>query len=160
MAAAFRERRVRKTYFAVVRGWTEDAGEIARELRNEIDEPLPSLTLYRTIARLELPHAVGPYPTARYSLVRAQPMTGRMHQIRRHFAGISHPLVGDTIYGDGAHNRFFRETLAWPGLALRAHALELPSTDTAPALRIEAWWRGPWLRLFDLFGACPWGSGE
>lgn len=31
--------------------------------------------------------------------IKAYPKTGRTHQIRVHFAGIGHPVVGDTVYG-------------------------------------------------------------
>ena len=34
-----------------------------------------------------------------YSLVKCQLQTGRTHQIRVHMAEISHPLLGDTLYG-------------------------------------------------------------
>ena len=34
-----------------------------------------------------------------YSLVEAEPLTGRTHQIRVHFASIGHPVVGDRLYG-------------------------------------------------------------
>jgi 23S rRNA pseudouridine1911/1915/1917 synthase len=34
-----------------------------------------------------------------YTLVEAQPVTGRTHQVRVHFAFIGHPLVGDPTYG-------------------------------------------------------------
>ena len=37
--------------------------------------------------------------TAKFSLVRAIPHTGRTHQIRVHFASTGHPIVGDKIYG-------------------------------------------------------------
>jgi 23S rRNA-/tRNA-specific pseudouridylate synthase len=36
-----------------------------------------------------------------YTLVEAKPETGRMHQIRVHFAAIGHNIVGDKIYKDG-----------------------------------------------------------
>jgi 23S rRNA-/tRNA-specific pseudouridylate synthase len=36
---------------------------------------------------------------ATYSFVRAQPATGRTHQLRVHFASIGFPIVGDALYG-------------------------------------------------------------
>jgi 23S rRNA pseudouridine1911/1915/1917 synthase len=35
----------------------------------------------------------------RHTLVKARPRTGRLHQIRVHFATIGHPIVGDEFYG-------------------------------------------------------------
>lgn len=34
-----------------------------------------------------------------FSLIKCQPITGRMHQIRVHLAELGHPIVGDKIYG-------------------------------------------------------------
>jgi tRNA pseudouridine65 synthase len=63
---------------------------------------------------------VGPYQTARYSLMKAMPKTGRQHQIRRHCAHLRHPVVGDHSYGDGKHNRFFKSQFGIARLLLMA----------------------------------------
>ena len=33
------------------------------------------------------------------TLIKAEPFTGRTHQIRVHLAHINHPIVGDPLYG-------------------------------------------------------------
>jgi tRNA pseudouridine65 synthase len=41
--------------------------------------------------------------------VRVFPFTGRFHQIRRHFGGAGHALVGDPLYGAAEKwNGFFK----------------------------------------------------
>jgi tRNA pseudouridine65 synthase len=147
---AFRERKVRKTYVCVTRGWVPEKGEITQPIgENE------ALTTFEKLAHLELPHAIGKYPTARYSLVRVWPHTGRTHQIRRHFAHLAHPLIGDTLYGDRQHNRLFKETLALPGLFLKAHTLEFLHPKTSVAMCVDSRWSGAWHTVFDRFGICP-----
>jgi tRNA pseudouridine32 synthase/23S rRNA pseudouridine746 synthase len=39
------------------------------------------------------------------SLVQVTPVTGRRHQIRRHFDMIGHPVMGDPRYGSGNKNK-------------------------------------------------------
>lgn len=127
MCALFESREVTKRYLAVVRGWTDETGTIDYPLREEKHkEAQQAVSHYRRLATVELDIAVGRYPKARYSLVEVTPQTGRMHQIRKHFAHIFHPLVGDTTYGEGRHNRLFREHFGCDRLLL--HASELRFT--------------------------------
>ena len=42
------------------------------------------------------------------TLVRADLITGKTHQIRSHLASVGHPIIGDTKYGDGAVNQKYR----------------------------------------------------
>lgn len=61
----------------------------------------------------------------RYALVEARPLTGRLHQIRRHCKHIACPLIGDVRYGKGEHNRLFRERFALHRLALHCTSLRV-----------------------------------
>ena len=45
------------------------------------------------------------------------------HQVRRHLAGINHPVVGDQNHGDNDHNHLFWHQLKIPGLLLMARKL-------------------------------------
>lgn len=149
LAAQFTAGRVLKTYRAIVRGYTEPAGVIDHPLREELDRiadaqadpdkaPQPAITHYRRLATVELPHPVGQYHTARYSLVELQPKTGRKHQIRRHMKHIFHPVVGDTTHGDGRHNRFFRDRFGNQRLLLAATAMHLIHPHSGEPLAMAA----------------------
>lgn len=117
-------RTVGKRYLAVARGFTAPTGRIDYPLSTgdrRLDQP--ACTDYRRLGTLELPIPVGRYPSARYSLLSVWPRTGRTHQIRRHFKHIFHPLIGDTTYGEGRHNRLFRIEFGCHRLLL--HAVEM-----------------------------------
>jgi tRNA pseudouridine65 synthase len=149
LTSSFSSGVVKKKYLAVTRGITPPAGLIDYPLVEEQDrcdpyaqqdkEPQSAITGFNRLATVDLPFAVGRYPTSRYSLVEVIPHTGRRHQIRRHFKHIFHPLMGDVNYGEGRHNRFFRDQFHCPRLLLHAAELtfphpvsDLPMTVTAP----------------------------
>ncbi|MFN2350113.1 MAG: pseudouridine synthase [Thioalkalivibrio sp.] len=139
LAGQFESGTVEKRYLAVVRGYTDDAGLIDHPLSHEDrPEPRDAVTRYRRLATVELDIPVGRYPSSRYSLVEVHPGTGRMHQIRRHFKHIFHPLIGDTTYGEGRHNRMFREHFGIERLLLHASRVKLRHPVTGLCLRFEA----------------------
>ena len=104
------------------------------------DDPVPreARTEYRRLHTAELPCPAGPYPTSRYSLVCARPLTGRTHQLRRHFKHLRHPIVGDTTYGDSSHNRLFRERYQSWRLLLHAHTLRFVHPVTREQIHLSA----------------------
>ena len=123
----FRNSSVGKFYIALVRGYTADHEVIDYPLKNlkkSTNSAQEAVTEYETLARTEVPYAVGRYEKSRYSLVKIKLHSGRTHQIRRHFHHISHPLVGDTVYGDGRHNKLFRAEFNSFRLMLMAVALK------------------------------------
>ncbi len=149
MMQAFTGGQIVKSYLAIVRGFTDDAGRIDHPLKELLDKMTDQLadrnkpaqkavTEYRRLAIVELPNPVGQYSTARYSLIQAAPLTGRNHQIRRHMKHIFHPVVGDTTYGDGKQNEFFRTQFQCRRLLLHAQEIEFPHPATGQQLHIHA----------------------
>ncbi|MCM2282113.1 MAG: pseudouridine synthase [Bdellovibrionaceae bacterium] len=154
MGRLFTEGLVEKEYLAIVRGYLPDSGLIQEPLAlDSTGEMVPAQTSYVTLARTELSHAVGRrHASARYSLARVRPYTGRFHQIRRHMARISHPMVSDSTHGDSHHNRFFRETLGLRGLWLRADRLFFEDPRTGEQRRFQAPVSPAWTHAMQVLG--------
>ena len=124
----FERREVHKTYWALVRGTPADELTIDHALRpDNSDEPQPAVTHVRRLAQ-----------HGRYAWVEARPLTGRLHQIRRHLKHVSCPLIGDVKYGKGEHNRLFREHYDLQRLALHAARLSLRSPESDQPLDLQA----------------------
>lgn len=60
-----------------------------------------------------------------FSLLELELGSGRTHQIRRHLAGIGHPILGDDKYGDFALNKVLRKTRALRRLLLHCVRLRI-----------------------------------
>ena len=135
----FEERRVQKEYIALVRGYLPESGVIDHAYcPPDATEPVDAVTEFMCEATVELPFAVGRYQTARYALMKAMPKTGRQHQIRRHCAHISHPIVGDHYYGDGKHNRFVKKQFGIGRLLLMATQLSFCHPDHGKQVTVNA----------------------
>ncbi|MEM9385615.1 MAG: pseudouridine synthase [Pseudomonadota bacterium] len=139
----FEDRTVVKDYLAVVRGQCPAQGTVDQPLVEEpgtsaSTAPRAAQTAYRCLHHGEIDARVDRYPTSRYSLVALRPLTGRRHQLRRHMKHIGHPLIGDTTYGKGSHNRFFRQEFACDRLLLACVGLRLLHPQTGRPLQIQA----------------------
>ena len=104
---AMQERKIHKTYTALVHGWPEwdekaldapilRAGEVqeADIWVKQIVHPQGTScrTSFRTLQRFERDGMP-------FALIEAKPETGRMHQIRVHLHHLGFPIVGDKLYG-------------------------------------------------------------
>ena len=72
-----------------------------------------------------------------YSLLEAELLTGRTHQIRVHLAHLGHPVLGDDKYGDFELNRALRK-LGLKRMFLHAASLAFAHPASGEALRIES----------------------
>lgn len=115
LGIALQEGRIDKRYLAITRGHPPN-GRLDYAIPKAPGEPrVPAIT---DITCLET--------FGRYALVEARPITGRLHQIRRHLKHLSCPLIGDVRYGKGEHNRLFRTTHGLSRLALHCVEVVLP----------------------------------
>jgi tRNA pseudouridine65 synthase len=153
----FRDKTAEKSYFALVRGWTEKSGIIDSPLTRRLDggAEVDAKTDYETLFCFERNETVGKFTSARYSFIEVKLHTGRLHQIRRHLKRISHPLVGDTVHGDGKHNQLWRTLAPGSTLYLKAYRLQIRHPRSGEALVFHSKWNHSWHQLFDLAGFCP-----
>ena len=159
LGQAFMAGAVRKTYQAVVRGWTPESGVIDLPLRDKAMDKRDTseqvmreaCTRYQRLATTELPVAIEGYASSRYSLVELYPETGRQHQLRRHLQHISHPIIGDTNYGRTRHNHFFAERFGAARLMLAATALSFQHPATGEAMTLTAQPEASFQRVLTIF---------
>jgi tRNA pseudouridine65 synthase len=142
LVKAFQDREPEKIYLAIVRGFAPDSGTIDSPIRpdrdNNLKEPQDAVTHFERLGTVELPIPIGPYNTARYSLVKVKPETGRMHQIRKHLGHIRHYIIGDKKHGDWRHNLMFLEKLNSSSLLLHAASLTFEHPFTGNKIEIKA----------------------
>jgi 23S rRNA pseudouridine955/2504/2580 synthase len=74
---------------------------------------------------------------AEFSLLEAELLTGRTHQIRVHALHLGHPVLGDDKYGDFVLNKALRKR-GLNRMFLHARALEFAHPVTGEKMRLEA----------------------
>ncbi len=139
------QKRLSKTYLAIVRGFAEKQRRIEHIVKAQEDKQHPDkrnqrlgITELRCLAQSEINIAVDRYPSSRYSLVELEPLTGRRHQLRYHMKHIAHPIIGDAKYGKSVHNHFFQRQFNSSRLLLAATGLSFIHPYTQDKLELHA----------------------
>ena len=134
------EKKINKRYWALVNGhWPAKQKFVDAPLRKfqvksgerlvrVSDDGKPCLTSFRVVERFK-----------ELTLVSAEPITGRTHQIRVHAQSVGCSLVGDDKYGDDALNQQFKRDGLCERLFLHAYSLEFKvrPEDKKP-IKVEA----------------------
>jgi len=116
----FEQRRIEKTYRAIVSGWLEGSGIITQPI-----EGRDAVTEWKVLQQTPC------LKTEQITTLELHPKTGRTHQLRIHLAELGHPIVGDTLYtGDRPLHRS-------KGLFLQALAVEFDHPVTTERMRVE-----------------------
>lgn len=135
----FKERQVHKAYLVLLDGhlqpaWGRIEAPIGRDPRHRqrmaaLAGGREATTEYHVLEKFA--RQLGPM-AGDYSLVEAEPRTGRTHQIRVHFSSVGHPVVGDVVYGRR------KKTLPVPRQFLHARRLEFKHPLTGQRMALEA----------------------
>ena len=139
LQAQFKERKVQKSYLALVHGKPKPGeGKIVAPVgrlpwRRDRFGILPggreAVTLYKTMDTYRKGEN-------EYSLVEAYPKTGRTHQIRVHFKYLGHPVVGDEFY---AGRKTARADRLWcPRLFLHASGISFTHPETGKEISFKS----------------------
>lgn len=124
MMEEFKRRAVKKAYVAFVQGSVKlDSGTINKPIysRNR-GRSEPAITRYRVLERKNV-----------FSVLEAEPVTGRTNQIRIHLKGIGHPIVGESVY---AFRKDFK--LRFKRVALHARRIEFKHPVTKENMVFES----------------------
>ena len=152
MHKQFMNAEVEKKYLAVLRGYAPDQEIIDYPLAKDNGTLQDALTSFVTLKRAELDVAFGKHLTSRYSLVEATPATGRMHQLRRHFAHIFYPIIGDRKHGCNKQNKFFKEQWEMTTMLLHASELKFNHPVTMAEIHLKAPVQQEFRRVMELMG--------
>jgi len=150
MHQQFQNGMVQKKYLAIVRGYAPDSQDIDYPLAKENGNIQEAFTAFVTLKRAELDIAFGKHPTSRYSLVEATPTTGRMHQLRKHFAHIFYPIIGDRKHGCNKQNKLFKEQWEMTTMLLHASELIFKHPVTGEEIHLKAPLQDEFNRVMDL----------
>lgn len=146
----FAEKKMDKEYLAILRGYCPENGTIDYPLAKENGTIQEAITHFHRLATAEINVPQGKFPSSRYSFVKANPETGRMHQLRRHFAHIMHPIIGDRPHGCNKQNKLWKEKFTMDTMLLHASNLSFIHPHRQEKVWIQAPLQSEFIRVIDV----------
>lgn len=107
----FSQRRVQKTYIAIVSGHLNEPEAII-DMPIERNPKAPATFRVAANGRAAQTNYQVLQTTNQYSLLELKPLTGRTHQLRVHLRHLGHPIVGDELYNGAAGKRLYLHALS------------------------------------------------
>ena len=158
-----------KDYLLICRGFCPAQGVVDHDLKPiddfkrkrgkshnaspRADKPAQkAITHFKRLNTVEIAAQIDRYPTSRFSLVKARLMTGRKHQLRRHFKHLSHPIIGCPKYGKSNYNHYFADQYGADRLLLHAYQLALDHPVTGRRILVSAPLAGAFNAVVERFG--------
>lgn len=129
---AFEDKRVGKTYLALVWGAPPETGKLDQPYGRHPEDPRRYTTRFDSARRARLSWKRLEQFGEEAALVEINLDTGRTHQIRAQFADLGHPVLGDWLYGTAA-----AKAAGFGRFALHAVRLSLEGLTKKP-LTLEA----------------------
>lgn len=148
----FASREVEKKYLAILRGWAPKELTIDYDLTNDDGVKQNAITYFHLLQTAEIDLEYNNHPTSRYCLVEAIPETGRMHQLRKHFRHIFHPILGSRPHGCNKQNKLWLENFGLKGMMLHAHQLIFNHPITKERIVLNATINEEFARVGDILG--------
>jgi 23S rRNA pseudouridine955/2504/2580 synthase len=127
LSEMIRDRKVRKTYLAAVAGNFEKAFEEKVYFTKDASKNRVLITDSQTPESEEMITAFEPvFHRDDCSLLKAELITGKPHQIRAHLSYRNYPVLGDPKYGDPGINREMKERYGLTRQMLHSWRIEFP----------------------------------
>ena len=146
----FYTQKVSKKYLAILRGFSPEELTIHYDLTKENGTVQNAITHFKTLQHVEIPYPQGKFESARFSLIEARPETGRFHQLRKHFAHIMHPIIGDRPHGCNKQNKWWKERFEMEKMMLHASGLEFTHPITKELISIKANPQAEFIRVCEI----------
>lgn len=135
MSEAFKEHKVSKYYYCIVKGEVTESAYIRGWLTKDnatnkvsVQKKAPAAKDKRSddvLSGWEIETEYQPvWSVNGYSMLKVRLITGKSHQIRAHLASVGRPVIGDPKYGDPEENRLFRRAAGVKAQLLHAYCLK------------------------------------